>query len=91
MPHDGATAIVVVLHAHNVIEKEAFVEQVEELDRGLVDQDAGTAGVEQGDIQHGHVVTRVLPVSSGKFSHVSGYIRFVCYFSLQFHINKVWL
>ena len=80
MPHDGATAIVVVLNADNVVEKEAFVEEVEKLYRRLMDIDPGTSGVEQCHIQHGHVVTWIFPAGSSKFSHTTISIHFICYF-----------
>ena len=80
VPHDGATAIVVVLDADDVVEKEAFVEQVEQLYGRLMDHDPGTAGVEQCHIQHGHVVTRVLPVDSSNLSHYCLHTVYLLFF-----------
>ena len=60
VPQDGATAVVVVVDTADVVEEESFVEEVEKLYCGLVDGDAGTAGVEQRHVEHGNVVTRVL-------------------------------
>ena len=59
VPQDGATAVVVVVHTADVVEEETFVEEVEQLDGGLVDGDAGTASVEQCHVQHGDVVAGV--------------------------------
>ena len=58
-----------MVHTADVVEEETFVEEVEQLDGGLVDGDAGTAGIEQCHVQHGDVVAGVFSKKFKRTSH----------------------
>jgi len=46
---------------NEVIHEEPLVEQVQQVDSNVPHRGGGTACVEEGHVQHGHLVTRVLP------------------------------
>lgn len=66
LEEDGVSFLVAfgdraVLGDDDVVHEEALVEQVEQLGRRLLDRHSRTAGVQEYDGQHGHLVARVLP------------------------------
>ena len=67
------TCLVLRCQVSSVPAEEAFVQQLEQLQSGLVNLGARAAGVQQGDVNHGRVVVaRVLPAAEREEMGVSG-------------------